>query len=62
MLAECMKELTPQERTIIIFRYYKGISLQEISRKLSLSYGITKLRHRSAVDKLSRLMRMKLSI
>ena len=41
---------------IIVLRYYKGLTLQEIAEKMKLSYGITKLRHREALGKLQEML------
>ncbi len=52
LLAEALEKL-PQELTdIIVLRYYKGLTLQEVAKKMNLSYGVTKLRHREALGKL----------
>lgn len=44
-LIQALKHLTKEERDIIILRYYQDYTLKEISEKMHLSYGITKLRH-----------------
>lgn len=55
-LAKALKSL-PQELTdIIVLRYYKGLTLQEVSKKMNLSYGITKLRHKEALGKLREML------
>ncbi|HAG68630.1 MAG TPA: hypothetical protein DCL38_01495 [Lachnospiraceae bacterium] len=48
-LAEALKSLPEEQRDIIINRYYHGYTLQEISEMMSLSYGVTKLRHKEAL-------------
>ncbi|WP_026518694.1 RNA polymerase sigma factor [Butyrivibrio sp. MC2021] len=55
-LADALKELPREQMDIIVLRYYKGFTLQEVAEKMSLSYGITKLRHREALGTLQRLL------
>ncbi len=55
-LATALLKLTEEQRDIIVLRYYKGLTLQEISQKMNLSYGITKLRHREALGKLQDIL------
>ena len=50
------KKENQELRDIIILRYYKGLTLQEIAGKMNLSYGVTKLRHREALGKLRDLI------
>ena len=51
-LEKALNKLTQEEKDIIVLRYYQGFSLKEIASKLSLTYGVTKLRHNSALEKL----------
>ncbi|MCR5404970.1 MAG: sigma-70 family RNA polymerase sigma factor [Butyrivibrio sp.] len=51
-LAIALENLPQELRDIIVLRYYKGLTLQEIAEKMHLSYGVTKLRHREALGKL----------
>ncbi len=55
-LAEAMDTLTEEERDVIVLRYYHELTLQEIALKTHLSYGQTKLRHNSALQKLGKAM------
>jgi RNA polymerase sigma-70 factor (ECF subfamily) len=55
-LADALEQLPQELRDIIILRYYKGLSLQDIAGKMNLSYGVTKLRHREALGKLRDLI------
>lgn len=55
-LAGALLELPQEQMDIIVLRYYKGLTLQEVAEKMSLSYGITKLRHREALGTLQRLL------
>jgi len=48
-LAEAMDELSDEEKMVIVYRYYDGLSLREIADKTGLSYGQAKLRHGSAL-------------
>ncbi len=48
-LAEALKELSDEERTVIVLHYYKGLSLTEIERVTDMSYGQVKLRHGSGL-------------
>ena len=49
-LAEALIALPAQLREIIVLRYYDGMPLTEIGKKLSLSYGAIKLRHAKALE------------
>jgi RNA polymerase sigma-70 factor (ECF subfamily) len=55
-LADALEQLPQELRDIIILRYYKGLTLQDIAGKMNLSYGVTKLRHREALGKLRDLI------
>lgn len=49
-LAEALAELPDQLRKIIVLRYYEGLPLTEIAKKMYLSYGAIKLRHAKALE------------
>ena len=51
-LAAALQKLSVEQRDIIINRYYYGRTLQEIAEIMSLSYGVTKLRHKEALLRL----------
>ncbi|MBQ7144383.1 MAG: sigma-70 family RNA polymerase sigma factor [Oscillospiraceae bacterium] len=51
-LAAALKALDPEERDIIVLRYYKGRTLTEISRFTGISYGMVKVKHKKALDRL----------
>lgn len=51
-LAKALKSLPQEQMDIIVLRYYKGLTLQEVAEKMNLSYGVTKLRHREALGRL----------
>ena len=55
-LAKALRQLPQEQMDIIVLRYYKGFTLQEIADKMKLSYGVTKLRHREALGKLGDLL------
>ncbi len=55
-LADALSTLPQELLDIIVLRYYKGLTLQEIAKKMNLSYGVTKLRHREALGKLRDLL------
>jgi RNA polymerase sigma-70 factor (ECF subfamily) len=56
LLANALTQLPQEQMDIIVLRYYKGLSLQEIAAKMNLSYGVTKLRHREALGRLRDLL------
>ncbi len=58
-LAEALDRLSPDERAIIVFRYYDGLSLTDIQRKMGLSYGQVKLRHNSALKEMRKFFEKK---
>ena len=45
-LAFALKALQPEERDIIVLRYYRGKTLTEISRLTGISYGMVKVKHK----------------
>ena len=49
-LAAALQKLPAELREIIVLRYYDGIPLTEIGKKLNLSYGAIKLRHAKALQ------------
>ncbi len=55
-LAKALKSLPQELMDIIVLRYYKGLTLQEVAKRMNLSYGITKLRHKEALGKLRELI------
>ncbi len=55
-LASALKKLSEEERDIIVLKYYEGYSLKEIGDKMSLTYGVVKLRHNSALEKMKGFM------
>ncbi len=48
-LASALLTLKREERDIIVLRYYKGLSLVQISRRTGISYGMVKVRHKKAL-------------
>ena len=56
LLANALEQLPEELRDIIILRYYKGLTLQEVADVMKLSYGVTKLRHREALGKLKNFL------
>lgn len=55
-LAKALRELPQEQMDIIVLRYYKGLTLQEVAEKMKLSYGVTKLRHREALGRLQKIL------
>ena len=51
-LASALKALPEQQRELIVLRYYKNKTLQEIAEIMDLSYGVTKRQHKAALDAL----------
>ena len=51
-LAQALQSLGQEERDIIVLRYYKGLSLTEISRLTGVSYGMVKVKHKKALSAL----------
>ena len=56
ILAKALKSLPQEQRDIIVLRYYRGLTLQEVAEQMNLSYGVTKLRHREALGRLKDLI------
>lgn len=55
-LADALNRLSSEERAVIVFRYYDGLSLTDIQKKMGLSYGQVKLRHNSALKELKKFL------
>lgn len=55
-LAEALEKLPAELREIVVLRYYDGIPLTEIAKKMNMSYGMIKLRHNSALELIRRSM------
>ena len=51
-LSRALRALEPRERDIVVLHYSQGDSLQEISRKMELPYGVVKRAHQSALKSL----------
>lgn len=56
LLAKALKSLPREQMDIIVLRYYKGLTLQEVAEQVGLSYGVTKLRHREALGRLKDIL------
>ncbi len=55
-LAEALEELPQEQRDIIVLRYYKGLTLTEISKTMNISYGMVKVKHNQALAHLKNRM------
>ena len=55
-LAEALEKLPEQLREITVLRYYDGMPLTEIAKKMRLSYGAIKLRHAKALELIRKSM------
>lgn len=55
-LTDALDKLPQEEKDIIVLRYYEGYTLKEIAQKMSLSYGVVKLRHNDALGKMKELL------
>ena len=51
-LCYALESLDERSRDLIIFHYYKGLTLKEIAEKMSISYSYAKLLHNNALAKL----------
>ena len=51
-LAGALRELEREERVIVVLRYERGWTLTEISERIGVSYGMVKVKHRTALNKL----------
>lgn len=56
ILAEALGKLPQEQMDIIVLRYYKGLTLQDIAARMNLSYGVVKLRHREALGRLREMI------
>ena len=53
-LADALERLDERSRDIIIFRYYKGLTLKEVADKMDMSYSYCKALHSQALAKLKK--------
>lgn len=51
-LADALEKLEERERSLIVYRYYSGMTLKEAAEKLGISYSYTKLLHNKALKEL----------
>ncbi len=58
-LADAVKKLSEEERTVILMHYYEDLSLKEIEQKTGMSYGQVKLRHNSALKEMEKFFSKK---
>ncbi len=55
-LGEALSELDSRSRALIIFRYYKEMTLKDIAIRMGISYPYVKILHKSALHSLRELM------
>lgn len=55
-LADALKKLTREQQDIIVLRYYDDHSLTEIAEMLNISYGMIKVKHKSALNALKEFL------
>ena len=55
-LKTAIKELTQEERRVICYKYYLGLSLNQISKKFNQNYKKTMKIHNNAINKLRRIL------
>lgn len=55
-LSRALSQLDERSRTLIIFRYYRQMSLKEIAERLGISYAYAKVLHKSALNSLRDFM------
>lgn len=55
-LAQALEKLEERERDIVIWRYYKGMTLREIAFKMNISYAYVKILHNKALASLKDYM------
>lgn len=56
-LADALEQLEEKERDLILFHYYKNMTLKDIAQRMGVSYATAKNLHRRALDKLKCLLR-----
>ena len=55
-LAAALKSIDERERDIIIMKYYSGMTLVEIAKKMQISYAYVKTLHNKALQALKKKM------
>ena len=55
-LAGALKKLSSKDRDIIILHYYRGMKLQEVAEAMGISYSGCRMRHKTALLELRKLM------
>jgi RNA polymerase sigma-70 factor (ECF subfamily) len=56
-IAQCLNELKPQDREILVLRYLEQLSVPDIAETLSISHTAVTSRHLRAIERLRRLLR-----
>ena len=59
-LAEALEKLSERERNILILHYYSEIPLNKIADRMGMSYVTVRKSHKTALQKLRRLMENKI--
>lgn len=54
LLVSALREMEREEREIIVLRYERGWTLTKIAERTGISYGMVKVKHRAALNKLRR--------
>lgn len=58
-LWQALRELPPRQRTVMVLRYYEGLSEQEIARNLGISPGTVKSQASKAISSLRKKLEVK---
>ena len=51
-LADALEKLDVRQRDLILFHYYRGLTLKEIGERMGISYAYVKLLHNNALQNL----------
>ena len=55
-LASALRAMEQEEQAVVVLRYERGWTLTEIAERTGISYGMVKVRHRAALNKLRRAL------
>lgn len=55
-LADALEKLDERQRDLILFHYYRGLTLKEIGERMGISYAYVKVLHNKALSSLKKFL------
>ena len=57
-LADALEKLDEKERALILFTYYKHMTMKDAAERMGISYSYAKIIHKKALEKLQKIMKV----